>query len=605
MKKILLLCLLILFLVPIAYAKQGHMKLLAVTETLDGSNGSVADLTLEIRPGNGKVFVDTFPLTKFDTQISMRFAKQIACNFLDVDCSGYDFSYTIKAESGIIGGPSAGAAASTLTALMLKNIEFDERVAVTGTINSGGVIGPVGGLKEKISAAARDNITTVLISTGQMFATEDGEDNITTDLIAFGKEINITVIEVASLDEAAYHFSGKEIAPAEEDLAVTESYKEVMRSLAENLCNRSMKLRAFFNKDVAGKISDSTVLTHAENAMNLTKMGEDAYSEERYYSSASYCFRANVDFSYLVFYSQYPSAKDISEKTAELNKRITDFEEKVEKKELKTITDLQAYMIVKERILESKDYMNSTLESTNDTQDTLFLLAFAFERLNSAESWSSFFGTGGKEFALEPERIKESCQSKIAEAEERYQYVKMYILQPIETVDIELKRAYEDLEKGDYELCLYKASKAKAEADSIVSVFGVETKNLDKLFEQKVSVTEKTLARSQQKGIFPIIGYSYYEYAQSIKDADINAALLFLEYSLEVGNLDVYFEPKKPVHIEIDFRWIGFILIGVAIGIIIMIPIKLRKQKKKSKAVKTSPKKIKGILRHKLAKRRR
>src|SRR3989344_7728236 len=144
-----------LLLMPNALAKQGHMKLLAVKETESGYEGGIADLYLEMKPGSGRVFLETFPLTRTDTQMSTRFAKAIACDAIDMECDDTDFFYTITADSAIIAGPSAGAAISILTVAMLKNLDLNERYAITGTINSGGLIGPVGGLKAKVEAAKK------------------------------------------------------------------------------------------------------------------------------------------------------------------------------------------------------------------------------------------------------------------------------------------------------------------------------------------------------------------------------------------------------------------------------------------------------------------
>ena len=88
---------LILILVsPLVYSQEHHMTLLAVKDTENGFEGSTADLFLEIQEGRGRVFLDTYPLTKLDTQMSTRFAKEIACSQSNIDCSKYDFIYTIK-----------------------------------------------------------------------------------------------------------------------------------------------------------------------------------------------------------------------------------------------------------------------------------------------------------------------------------------------------------------------------------------------------------------------------------------------------------------------------------------------------------------------------
>ncbi|MDO8095097.1 MAG: hypothetical protein Q6360_16590, partial [Candidatus Brocadiales bacterium] len=113
--KLLLFFVVAVSLISVAYAQTGHMKLLAVSETKEGYSGITADLYLKVEPGSGKVFIESFPLTKMDTQISTRFAKETACYELEMDCDKYDFFYTVNADTALIGGPSAGAAAAVLT----------------------------------------------------------------------------------------------------------------------------------------------------------------------------------------------------------------------------------------------------------------------------------------------------------------------------------------------------------------------------------------------------------------------------------------------------------------------------------------------------------
>src|SRR3990167_746023 len=167
-KALILLIILGLFLIPNALAKQGHMKLLAVKETENGYEGGIADLYLEIKPGSGRVFLETFPLTRTDTQMSTRFAKAIACDIIEKECDGIDFFYTITADSAIIAGPSAGASIAVLTVAMLENLELNEDYAITGTINSGGLIGPVGGLNAKVEAAKKAGLKKVFIPAGEL-----------------------------------------------------------------------------------------------------------------------------------------------------------------------------------------------------------------------------------------------------------------------------------------------------------------------------------------------------------------------------------------------------------------------------------------------------
>jgi hypothetical protein len=62
------------------------------------------------------------------------------------------------------------------------------------------------------------------------------------------------------------------------------------------------------------------------------------------------------------------------------------------------------------------------------------------------------------------------------------------------------------------------------------------------------------------------LGYSYYEYAESLKEEQPFSALLYAEYSLELSNLDIYFKPKKFSLPQIRQEWIVFFVSGIIIG---------------------------------------
>ncbi|MFH2028753.1 MAG: S16 family serine protease, partial [Nanoarchaeota archaeon] len=266
MKRLIIILILVnMLLVPIVYSKEGHLTLLAVKETEDGFEGSTADMYLEIQPGEGRVFLDTFPLTKVDTQISTRFAKEVACNFLNRDCSEQDFIFTIKAESAIIAGPSAGAAAAVLTAILLEDLKPNESISITGTINSGGLIGNVGGIKEKIEAGTDAGLKKILIPKGEKIATnitqsseklgwEIVNDTLTIEITnktkniekkinvtAYSKE-NVDIKEVSTLNDAIFEFTGKRFEEDGQELPVDNEYAKIMKSPSLDLCNRSDKL---------------------------------------------------------------------------------------------------------------------------------------------------------------------------------------------------------------------------------------------------------------------------------------------------------------------------------------------------------------------------
>ncbi len=102
----------------------------------------------------------------------------------------------MEIDSGDIGGPSAGLA-FTLTVideLTPGELTGDHLIAVTGTIDSGGNVGAIGGLASKVSAVKQMGATAFLVPASQSEAD-----------LARAREIagdDLEVIPVATLQEA-------------------------------------------------------------------------------------------------------------------------------------------------------------------------------------------------------------------------------------------------------------------------------------------------------------------------------------------------------------------------------------------------------------------
>ena len=60
--------------------------------------------------------------------------------------------------------------------------------------------------------------------------------------------------------------------------------------------------------------------------------------------------------------------------------------------------------------------------------------------------------------------------------------------------------------------------------------------------DAKIAALEKLIGRTIAKRAFPLLGFSYYEYAQSLREHDPFSALLYSDYALELSNLDIYFD---------------------------------------------------------------
>lgn len=557
--------------------EQYQLKLLAVQESAAGFVGSDADLILELRDqGSGRVFLETAPLTKLDTQISTRFAKEIACNYFNLQCDDTDFIYTISAKSNIIGGPSAGAATAALTAIAVLDVPYDSEIAVTGTINSGGVVGTVGGIKEKLDAAAAAGIKKVLIPAGSA-AFSDENDTIALDLVVYGQSLDLEVVEVIDLGEVLFHLTGKNLVQEEITLTPNEDYTEIMQQLQESLCHRSHQLQQEIRQQ-------EIVLTPnvSQQVMARSQQAANATAQNDYYSAASFCFTNNIQLKEYYYQEQHPGHNQVSSLFSSLDSKTIALEQKLDQEDIETISDLQTYTIVKERLNDVKAQIKlfSSQPSVRDNE-TYRMLAYAEERYFSAVSWMKFFEMKGKKFAFTEQTLRNSCVQKISEADERLQYVTFFIPEEFLTgLRAKVDAARSAYQENEFPLCLITASQAKADANAIMGSLGLQNESLRSFIAAKKVAAERIIAAHTVQGQFPILGYSYYQYALSLEPAEPNTALLYFEYALELADLGIYFPEERSISsftnrsFTPDADWILF-LEGFLTGLLVMLIVAL------------------------------
>lgn len=569
-KRWMFILLLVIFSSSVLAQQTYHLKLLAVQENGNNSyTGSDADLYLELKEGSGRVFLDTFPATKVDTQISTRFAKEIACSHFKLNCDKYDFIYTINAKSNIIGGPSAGAAISALTTIAVLNLNHDESVAITGTINSGGIIGPVGGVKQKLEAASSVGLRKVLIPEGTEHAAVDDGNGTEREMVTFAKEdLNLEVLEVISLDEVVFEMTGMDLNHKDISIEEDPQYSKIMGDLQNILCKRVAKIENELENK--GIVLNESILENVDarkrNADNATRMGD-------YYSAASYCFGINILLKSQFYNHEAPDFEVVNELFLSLKKKLRSLERELEVQKIETISDLQTLLVVKERI----DDVKKQLETFNkdNLKEAYNLLGYAEERYFSALSWMQFFSMDGKKVVFDRQMLQNSCIKKISEAEERNQYVSLYLGSLTTSIGEKIDSANEAMEEGEFELCLIKAIQAKGDANAIMSSMGLREDSLDDYIESKSKAVQMVIAENSAEKTFPILGYSYYQYANSLKEKEKYTALIYLEYALEMSDLSIYFPDEKVflerVYQSMDLKEMYVFLEGAFVGAFVVL----------------------------------
>ncbi|MBN1274824.1 hypothetical protein JXA12_00820 [Candidatus Woesearchaeota archaeon] len=508
-------------------ARQGHLTLLTVT-TVNGTEiGGTADVTLKLTPGKGDVYITTYPFTKLDTQISTRFAKEVACAYTEMPCDNHDFFYTIHADSSIIGGPSAGAALTALTIALLEQEPIDQGVAITGTINSGGIVGPVGGIDAKAAAAAAKGLHTVIVPRWQQERNNTHNESLLELALIPGP--SIAIVEVATIEEALTVLTGEPHGQGPAGFTVPKAYTELMEAIAERMCDHSDQLRSTLDLDA---LADDPLLNQSESYLADAELADE---RGNHYSKASYCFSANLRLRELQLMNATDEAlvADAEALRETINERLADLQERP----LITFSDLQTKAIVDERLREAAGYLEQE-PSPNS-------LAYAMERYRSAIIWSNFFQLPGEPIALEESHLRSACEAKLAEVEERKSYIDALFGPLLAMDEASVKDAYAMYRDGDYALCLSEASMAKAQIDTVISSISMDEDDLDMLVGEKLRAAERVLSRESSQGRFPVMGYSYYEYASSLREEDPYTATLFSSYALELADLSMYF-PSRP-----------------------------------------------------------
>jgi len=203
---------------PVSSTQLGERTVLMKMPAVDNDgNGVITLLTVEARDGKGRVLTDVNSILFWvDTQYSIRTAQRVAQNDVNVNISNIDIIYNIETNASLIEGPSAGASLTVATIAALEGKSLNQSVMMTGTINSDGTIGAVGGIAEKAKAAKDVGAVLFLVpeSQGTQTSYKPVKDcqkigsmtycttkykKVTVDI---SKSVGIEVKEVSTVEEA-------------------------------------------------------------------------------------------------------------------------------------------------------------------------------------------------------------------------------------------------------------------------------------------------------------------------------------------------------------------------------------------------------------------
>lgn len=414
---ILTLFLLILLLTPaLAILANGEIKIFAVTED---HKGMAADLFMYTISGSGRAaFITSNSLVGKDTQTTGNIALELAQKMTKTNIIDKDIMFDIRANASEVDGPSAGAAMTLLSYSMLSEKKLNPVVALTGTINSDGSIGMVGGVGPKAVAASKVGIKLFLIPSGEAVADiEDNSSMKTVNLLEYGpKTLGMKIAEVSTISQAIeYAYSNIESIQVDSNVDMQIfipkpiSYSSAlfpMKKISQNYITDAKAViegakTELEKSDMPDELRADLYQRHSATKRSV-EMAQRFFDQNYLYSAANYAFNARVMAGTIKEIAENPSLLG-ADKTV-LNSKISELRANIALvKETAGFTSLDSFewMIgAQQRIAYAENALNG-LDSaepiplnenapTND--EKLILREIYFNRVYeyvSAQAWIS------------------------------------------------------------------------------------------------------------------------------------------------------------------------------------------------------------------------
>ncbi len=484
----------------------------------NGEVGSYLNAQVIVTNGTGHVFVDTNPYTQVDLQGSARIAAIVASDVLGIDESKYDFYYIIEIDSPIIGGPSAGGALTVATIAAINKWTIKPGVVMTGMIDPDETIGPVGGIPFKLEAAATKNTTLFLVPQGQLIVTTTNVSTVsmpfitqtkeeTVDLRQLGKKLNVTVKEVATIQEAVLAFTGHDInKPSINKTVYTSNYLNLLQPLALQLKNESENM---YNNS---KSINSDLI---KNSVDLQNKADGLFNNKKYYAATSLYFQSMVNILTAQWQYQYNQEANkeqyVKDLTNTVEKQIQSSENDLDKFKSNGITDVEVIGAAESRIMDA----NNTLENVknlNNTADIITSLALSNERAKSAQWWLTLAVPSGK--VIPEDVLKERSGWYLSQAQSISTYVDSLISEsghPSLNLNLgDTTTAQKEIDRGYYSGSIFDSLQAIASLGTFIELSGLQDPSVR--INQSAMAAETTINEVRSEGIEPTLAVSAYEY---------------------------------------------------------------------------------------------
>jgi len=456
----------------------------------------------------------------------------------------------------LLKGPSGNSGIGILISKTKNEEKINEKIAITGSLNSGGIIGNVGGVEQKIKVAQKNKFTKVLIPA----FTPENE-------IKVENFTGIKVNRVLDIVEAYNEFNGNEFEIKTYEIKKDE-YNELMKSLAKNICDRYENQLEVINISLIKE--NSTEEIYLNRSKESFEYSNSAMNLSKYYSAGSFCYNANINAKIIINMQSNISEENIdqmlNEKQSGFNIKMIELNTDEYQAKIKTINDFYSYIVLQDRIDEARETIKTATKikfqkinkSNNDTNETqiklrnglllnqkINLLSNAEERFETVLLWENFITNQGNQIIFNDEKLNNVCNNIQKQVTMKTTLLESYNINVLNE-EITKFNSFGNPFSNNY-LCIYKGLELNGKINTILNSIGISDNSSQENIKKIVEFTKSRLSLNSN-GDFPLIPYIYTEYSEELlKNNDLGSAMLYANNALSYLDLNIFLEEKKPI----------------------------------------------------------
>jgi len=430
-----------------------------------------------IGPGDGLVYVAAIPSTGGGFGPSAQVAYYVTARLLGINYTDYTVLIRVLGDLPMVGGPSASAYISAAIYSILSNSSLRDDAAMTGIILPDGLVGPVGGVRAKVEAAARRGIHVVAVPIGQ-FASVPG----------------VRVVEVGTIEQAITVLTNRSIK----------------LNFGEPDWGRFNRIGRFLYERVAELYRQETGRAPPRVALDEAEAGH-------FYTAASLIYQALIRYYNRLVASGEADPRVLESRARRIIKKVLD--------------ELRSVRITASNI----DMVVAVYRRVNDVERMLESgdVAVAYVRAITLRPWLDAIKRYGNGQAIDEEIIRGLSRLYLEFAKAMYAYVSEIVGPEVAGIKSYVNNAIDEAREGKYLLSLADSIEAISRAAAVLWSEAID-RSPEKVLELVRSRALNMTARAQKCGLTGVLPLSYVEFGDYYSGLEDYARALSLYLSASI-----------------------------------------------------------------------